>query len=76
MLRVAIFFKHEIELLSLYKEFRMKPPSYNLTIIVTFALGFGKRIEVELPRRAWFKISLSIVNNSLIKLGSMLFIAL
>ena len=69
MLRVAIFLlRHEIDLLSLMffgKEFQMEAPSY-------IKLGFGKRIELEVPRRLWFKISLSKINNFLRELGPML----
>lgn len=76
MLRVAIFLlKHESDLLSLIfsgKEFQMEPPSYNKLFIILFVLGLGKRIELELPRRVWFKISLLKVNNSFSVLGRML----
>ena len=67
MLRVAIFLlKHEIDLLSLMfsgKELQMEAPSYIKLFFILFVLGFGKRIELEVPRRLWFKISLSKINN-------------
>ena len=76
MLRVAIFLlKHEIDLLSLMfsgKEFQMEAPSYIKLFFILFVLGFGKRIELEVPRRLWFKISLSKINNFLRELGPML----
>ena len=69
MLRVAIFLlKQEIDLLSPIfsgKEFQIEAPSYIKTFFILFVLGFGKRTELEVPRRLWFKISLLKVNNSL-----------
>ena len=76
MLRVAIFLlKHEVDLLSLMfsgKEFQMEAPSYIKRFFILFVLGFGKRNELEVPRRLWFKISLSKINNFLRELGPML----
>ena len=69
MLRVAIFLlKQEIDLLSpifSVKEFQIEAPSYIKIFFILFVLGFGKRTELEVPRRLWFKISLLKVNNSL-----------
>ena len=76
MPRVAIFLlKHEVDLLSLMfsgKEFQMEVPSYIKLFFILFVLGFGKRIELEVPRRLWFEISPSKINNFLRELGPML----
>ena len=76
MLRVAIFLlEQEIDLLSLIfsgKEFQMEAPSYIKLFFILFVLGFGKRTELEVPRRLWFKIYLLKVNTSLSELGPML----
>ena len=76
MRRVAIFLlKREIDLLSLMfsgKEFQMEAPSYMKLFFILFVLCFGKRMELEVPRRLWFKISLSKINNFLRELGPML----
>ena len=54
MLRVAIFLlKQEIDLLSLIfsgKEFQMEAPLYRKLFFILFVFGFGKRIELEVPR--------------------------
>ena len=77
MLRVAIFLlKHAVDLLSLMfsgKELQMEAPSYINLFFILFVLGFDKRIELEVRRRLWFKISHSKINNFLRELGSMFF---
>ena len=80
MLRVATFLlKHAVDLLSLMfsgEEFQMEAPSCIKLLGILFVLGFGKRIELEVPRRLWFKISLSKINNFLRELGPMFFFPL
>ena len=50
--------KHEVDLLSLMfsgKEFQVEAPSYIKLFFILFVLGFGKRIELEVPRDCGLK---------------------
>ena len=75
MLRVAIFLlKHEIDLLSLMfsgKEFQMEAPSYIKRFFILYFFMYWALVN-EVPRRLWFKISLSKINSFLRELGPML----